>query len=245
MSQALVAAPACPSAEAFSALNASRRAVRHFAPRAVPDDLVEALVGEAQLAPSSRNSQPYRFLCVRSPELRAKLSVICEDQSAAGTAPVLIVVTAGRALARETLDAFDAHLEHGTRSEKSRAYHRREARKARLFLNIGAWPVWSPLVALLHLVNPATCLLPLGPDGIRHWTSRSSIYAIQTFLLAARAHGLDTCPMEGFDAAKLARTLALPRGTIIPAVIALGYAAPDARLDPRWRKPLRTACVLL
>jgi hypothetical protein len=37
--------------------------------------------------------------------------------------------------------------------------------------------------------------------------------------------------------------LRLPRGTVIPLVIALGRRAPDARLEPRWRVPLEQAVI--
>lgn len=64
-------------------------------------------------------------------------------------------------------------------------------------------------------------------------------------MLAAAAYGLDTCPMEGFKATRLAKALRLPRDLAIPIVIAIGHSAPDARCEPRWRKPLDAVMALL
>lgn len=233
-------------ARAFSRLNRRRRAVRKFDGTPVSDHLLRAIVAEAQLAPSSRNSQPYRFVCVRSPDQVAAIAPLCNDQMAARSAAALIVVVVGQRLARETLDAWDRHLskECGLH-DRSIAYHRAELRTSRLFLSIGSWPVWSLLLAGLGVFEPATCLLPVGRAGIRHWASRNAVFAAQTLLLAASAHGIDSCPMEGFHAAKLRRALGLPRDLVIPLVLAVGRAAPDAHIEPRWRKPIEQTLVFV
>jgi nitroreductase len=235
-----------PLADHFARLNGRRRAVRRFDGRPVPDAALLAICRQAQLAPSSRNSQPYRFLCVRTPELKARIAGLCNDQAAARTASALVVVVAGGSLVLETLAAWEAHLADDCGLDaKSVAYHRAELKKSRTFLGIGAWPIWGIVVGLLALLEPAASLLPVGPMGVRHWAARSALYAAQTFLLAASAHGLDTCPMEGFRPAKVARALGLPRDLVIPLLIAVGHAAPDARREPRWRKPLELAVRLL
>lgn len=238
--------PSLRDAEAFSRLNGRRRAVRAFDGTTVPDHLLRAIVAEAQLAPSSRNSQPYRFVCVRGPERLAAIVPLCNDQAAARSAAALIVMVVSKRLARETLDAWDRHLSADCGlSDRSIAYHRAELRTSRLFLSVGSWPVWSLLLAAIGMYQPATSLLPVGGAGIRHWTTRNAIFAAQTLLLAASAYGLDTCPMEGFHAVKLRRALGLPRDVLIPLVIAVGRAAADARAEPRWRKPVEEALVLV
>jgi nitroreductase len=235
-----------PLADHFARVNGRRRAVRRFNGHPVSDATLLAICGQAQLAPSSRNSQPYRFLCVRSPALKATIAPLCNDQPAARTAAGLVVVVAGGALAMETLDAWGQHLAGDCGLDPcSIAYHGAELKESRAFLRIGAWPIWSPLVGLFALWRPAASLLPLGRTGVRHWTVRSALYAAQTLLLAASAYGLDTCPMEGFDAPKVARALGLPRDLVVPLLIAIGHAAADARCEPRWRKPLELAVQLL
>lgn len=233
-------------ADHFARLNSRRRAVRRFNGQPISDATLLGICRQAQLAPSSRNSQPYRFLCVRSPGLKAAVAPLCNDQAAARTAAALVVVVAGRALAMETLSAWGQHLAGDCGLDpRSIAYHRTELKQSRVFLHIGAWPVWSVLVSLIAFLHPAASLVPVGRMGVRHWTARSALYAAQTFLLAASAYGLDTCPMEGFNALKMAKALRLPRDLAIPLVIAIGHAAADARCEPRWRKPLELAVKLL
>ncbi len=233
-------------ADHFARLNGRRRAVRRFDGQPVSDATLLAICSQAQLAPSSRNSQPYRFLCVRSPALKAAIAPLCNGQAAARTAAALVVVVAGRPLAMETLNAWGQHLAGDCGlDQRSIAHHRAELKQSRVFLRIGVWPIWSPLVSLFTLVQPANSLLPLGRMGVRHWTVRSSLYAAQSFLLAASAYGLDTCPMEGFCAPKVAKTLQLPRDLVVPLIIAVGHAAADARCEPRWRKPRALAVELL
>ncbi|WP_277424393.1 nitroreductase family protein [Ralstonia solanacearum] len=81
-------------------------------------------------------------------------------------------------------------------------------------------------------------LLPVGHIGSRHWAARNAIFAAQTLMLGAAAKGIDSCPMEGFSASKVVKILGLPRGSVIPIVIALGYRADDARIEARWRRPM-------
>lgn len=50
------------------------------------------------------------------------------------------------------------------------------------------------------------------------------------YMLAAAAHGLDTCPMEGFDGRRIQLALRIPAPRYaIPLVVATGYAKPEER----------------
>jgi hypothetical protein len=49
--------------------------------------------------------------------------------------------------------------------------------------------------------------------------------------------------MEGFNAGRVGKALGLPRGTVIPIVIALGWRRADARIEPRWRRPFSDVVV--
>lgn len=47
-------------------------------------------------------------------------------------------------------------------------------------------------------------------------------------MIAAAAHGLDTCPMEGFDGRRIQQALRIPAPRYaIPLVVATGYAKPE------------------
>ena len=229
----------------FCSVNARRRAIRDFDGTPVSDDDVRAILEQTLLAPSSNNLQPYHLHWVRDPVKKATLAAACGGQRAAASAATLLVVAASIEIALDTAEAHLAYVEASVvLDEKSKRYHRRQHAVGRRFVRLGSLRVWAPLHALLSMMVPPFTLLPFGPAAARHWVARSGIYAAQTLLLAAAARGLDACPMEGFDARKVAKILQLPRGTVIPIVIALGHRTADARLEPRWRRPFEKAVVV-
>lgn len=61
---------------------------------------------------------------------------------------------------------------------------------------------------------------------------RSCGIAGQTIMLAARAMGLDSCPMIGFDPAAVAEIIGLPEDHVIGFMITVGKAA-----KPAWPRP--------
>ncbi len=79
-----------------------RRSERHFKPDPVPDDTVRRIVDCGLKAPSAGNMQPWQFLIVKRPELRADLSKAAFGQKFVEDAPVVIVVLAdpGRSAGR-------------------------------------------------------------------------------------------------------------------------------------------------
>jgi nitroreductase len=52
----------------------SRRAIRRYQRRDVPDDLIEAILDTARYAPSSMNGQPWCFVVVRQVETKRELA---------------------------------------------------------------------------------------------------------------------------------------------------------------------------
>lgn len=68
--------------EDLATLLAWRRDVRHFRADPVSEDVVADLLATAQLAPSVGNSQPWRFVRVRSAPLRADLARHADVESA-------------------------------------------------------------------------------------------------------------------------------------------------------------------
>lgn len=89
----------------LSALLAWRRDVRHFRRDPLDENMVAELLATAQLAPSVGNSQPWRFVRVRSPELREALAAHADRE----------VTRAGAAMGEELRAAYSALKLHGIR----------------------------------------------------------------------------------------------------------------------------------
>ncbi|SDH86293.1 nitroreductase family protein [Paraburkholderia phenazinium] len=228
----------------FQAANRFRRAIRDFDSTPIASDDVYALLTEAAFSPSSGNLQPYELHWIRNPSLKASVASACNGQKAASSATELIVVVASPALGKQTATARLEHVESSSALEpKSKAYYRKQIGKFNKILGVGSSAFWSPLLFVAALIRPSLSLLPVGNIGSRHWAARNAIFAAQTLMLGAAAKGIDSCPMEGFSALKVARLLGLPRGSVIPIVIALGYRAKDARIEERWRRPLESLVI--
>ncbi len=60
-------------AEEFRALMTARRTVRDFAPRPVPREVIAHAVMTAASAPSGANQQPWRFVCIGDPAVKARI----------------------------------------------------------------------------------------------------------------------------------------------------------------------------
>lgn len=73
----------------------TRRSIRKFQDKKVPDDLINKLIEAARLAPSSHNAQPWKFFIVKDEVLHQKLK---ENNIFSGAfvyeAPVIIICCA-------------------------------------------------------------------------------------------------------------------------------------------------------
>jgi nitroreductase len=70
------------------------------------------------------------------------------------------------------------------------------------------------------------------PDVQRDEVIRSCGIAGQTIMLAAKAMGYDSCPMDGFDFAKVGEIIKLPDDHRIAFMIAVGKGTKEP-----WPKP--------
>ena len=73
---------------------ATRKSVRAFADRDVPEAVMSRLLEAARLAPSASNRQEWRFVVVRDKPTRQKLMEAAKGQRFVGQAPVVIACCA-------------------------------------------------------------------------------------------------------------------------------------------------------
>ena len=67
-----------------------RFSTRSYLNKPVEQDKLDAVLQAARLAPSARNMQEWRFVVVRDPAMRRKLSVAANNQAFVAEAPVVI-----------------------------------------------------------------------------------------------------------------------------------------------------------
>jgi nitroreductase len=193
--------------------------------------------------------QPYRLYWVESPQQRDAVARLCMSQSAARTASALIVAVADIGSLRSTAQLQLAWMrQSGFSARKIREYER-TARIGRIIFMPAPLNLFGILKkALFRLLNVFRCVG--SPPVMRHevfkWAGKSTALACQNLMIAAEVIGLNTCPMEGFDAQRLARYLGLSRKHHeIVMVIAIGKKSPRYVAQPQWRRPIEATVTFL
>ncbi len=222
--------------DVFSVVEA-RRSVRAFLPDPVPEEVLERCLAAALLAPSSSNLQPWEFVVVRSAPARAEADRICLGQPAVRSAPLLLAVVARRDAWRRNRDeVLRIHQGRGTARPSTERYYRK---LIPLVYRTGPCGIlgWAKLAfsRCASLVRPTPNLH--AEADVRVLVHKSTALAAATLMLALRAEGYDTCPMEGFDPWRAARLLGLPRGAEVCMFLAIGKAAPQGVWWPRALVP--------
>jgi nitroreductase len=69
----------------------TRRSIRRYKSRPVPEEILKEVLSAARLAPSGNNAQPWRFIIVTDEELKLKLVQACKGQKFIAEAPIVIV----------------------------------------------------------------------------------------------------------------------------------------------------------
>lgn len=226
-----------------------RRAVKAFDPVVIRAALRDQLLDAARAAPSSFNSQPYRFYWVESPTRKAAVAKLCLSQQPAETATALVVAVADIGSLRSTSEAqIEWMAKTGFSDEKIRNY-KRTAAMGRVIFMPGPFGLFGALKwVAFRVLNLWTTMgmPPLSRQDIFKWATKGTSLACQNLMIAAEALGLNTCPMEGFDALRLFRFLGLSRRHHeIVMVIAIGKRSAGYTDQPQWRRPLDTTVTYL
>ena len=226
-----------------------RRAIRAFEAVEIPLLTRDLLLQSARQAPSSFNMQPYRLYWVESPEQRDAVAKLCMSQKPAQTASALVVAVADIGSLRSTAELQLAWMrQSGFPADKIREYER-TARIGRIIFMPGPLNLFGILKkALFRLLNAFRSIgsPPVMRYEVFKWASKSTALACQNLMIAAEVVGLNTCPMEGFDAQRLARYLGLSRKRQeIVMVIAIGKKSSSYTAQPQWRRPIEATVTFL
>ena len=206
----------------------SRRAIRAFLPDPIDPALLRRLIALAACAPSGTNMQPWR-LRVIGPQARSRLEAALLAALEAGARPGLEEYRyyperlREPYLSRRRKVGWDLYGLLGVTRGDTEGMKRQTAANLRFF------------------DAPVALMLTIDRDlEIGSWLDLGMF--VQTLLIAAQAHGLDSCPQAIFAQfhAIVRRELTIPEGEVVICGIALGKADPDApanRLVPE-REPV-------
>lgn len=169
---------------------------------------MEDILKEASQAPSSVNSQPWRFVIVDSEEGKDKLRPLVKFNSIQNDTSSAMVVVFGDMKCYEKIDEiYTSSVDEGyiTEEDKNRS---------------------------LDFILPYYKSLSKEEMG-KTISIDASLISMQ-LMLVARAHGYDSNPIGGFDKENIAKSFGLDPERYVPVIIiAMGKAAEEGKKSTR------------
>lgn len=180
-----------------------RYATKQFdASRKIPAETWDVIEDSLVLTPSSFGLQPWKFLVVENPAVRAKLLPDSWNQPQVTEASHFVVLTARTDLTMTDIDAWISRMAE--------------------VQDKGAEAV-APLKGMI--VGFAE---RMSEEDRREWNVRQVYIALGQLMATAAMLGIDACPLEGISSAGYDRVLGLEGSGYATAVAcALGYRAED------------------
>jgi nitroreductase len=223
----------------FEKVITSRRSVRVFDETIqIPDEIVEKCLDAALDAPNSSNLQPWEFYWIKDSEKLKKVYDICVSQSAARTAPTIIVAVAKmNTWDRNRQMMIDFFNKQEKRPPRGAYLYYEKVAKLSYCLGFLNWfgILKKSLFFFQRLKGDIVPQPPTSYSDMRVWAHKSTALACQNMMLAFRAHGYDSCPMEGLDPVALKKLLGLDSKSEICMAISAGKRAPNGIFSPRVR----------
>ncbi|MBA4285103.1 MAG: nitroreductase family protein [Xanthomonadaceae bacterium] len=227
-------APTQIDIEAFRRVVAGRRSVRKFTARPIPREVLDDCLDLAMLAPCSSGLQPWSFYVVRSADKKAKLVKACMSQLAAKTASELIVCVAHT----DRVHDFARKMLKEWPMPDVPPLVKRYYQLIPYMYTPGPLNSFAMVKKAAIAAGGVVAAVPRGPytkAEVELWAAKSTALACENLVLALRAHGYDSCMMEGFDEVRVSKLLALPDGAFPIMVVGAGERAEDGVFWPQLR----------
>ncbi|MFO7986876.1 MAG: nitroreductase family protein [Desulfatiglandaceae bacterium] len=184
-----------------------RRSIRKFTTDPVSDQVIDALLEAARLAPSGSNLQPWRFIVVKSEETKEKLNEVTPYKFAL-KAPVVFVCCADVTVLGTRGKRIQELVEMGTFTglEMDDPDSGKYGNSLQEFITPNGYLALNVAIAVEHMVLRATDL------------------------------GLGTCWIGRFDIEKTKQVLDLSNDLLVVSFLPVGYPAQFPAQRPRLPK---------
>ncbi len=219
----------------FKLVLQSRRSVRKFTEKQIPNDILEQCLDLALLAPNSSNLQPWTFYIVQNQAKKTQLVKACLGQLAAKTAAELIVCVARTDRVNEMSKRNISEFPFPEVPPAVKKYYKYIPYnyKTGYFNTLGNFKKVAFKIA--RSMNKQLPVTAFNPADAQLWAAKTTALACENFVLALRAYGFDSCMMEGFDEPMLRQILNLNDQQYPVMVIAAGERAKDGVFFPQYR----------
>lgn len=181
-----------------------RYATKKFdANRKIDNMTLETLLESLRLSPSSYGLQPWKFIIVNNTETREKISEVAGYNQPQITEASHFIVFANK----KNIDAalVNEYINFVSKEKGIEV---------------------SGLEGFKNMINGS--FVGKTNEDLRNWASRQVYLSAGVLLTSCAILGVDACPMEGIDMAKLDGVLNLSAENLESRmVVAIGYRAPD------------------
>ena len=187
-----------------------RYATKKFDPtRKIPPEIWLVLEESLRLAPSSFGLQPWKFIVVNNPSIRAQLVEHSWGQRQVVDASHLVVLALQKHITSEDVDRYLERM-----------------------ATVQGVPLES-LAGFGKLIRGFLSQPPY-PLNLEEWAARQVYIALGQFMTVTAFLGIDTCPMEGFIPDKYDEILGLTNTPYRSVVVCpAGYRAADDKSAER------------
>jgi len=184
-----------------------RSAIKSFnASKKVSEQDVENLLEVLRLSPSSLGVQPWKFMLVQDEKVRLDLRKAAHDQSQVTDSSCIFVLCSFTDISMNDVDRHVLNMSNLRGVELSSLDKYRDNLK--------------------NFVESRT------KEELAIWSKKQVYIALGNLLTACAVVGIDTCPMEGFDAAEFDRILGLKeQGLSATVACAIGYRSENDRIS--------------
>ncbi|RUS49081.1 nitroreductase family protein [Cohnella sp. AR92] len=195
------------AASDYATVVRERHSVRHYDPSAkISESEIVEILKEASLAPSSSNTQTWRFLVVNDDATKRKLHPIANNQQQVLDASATIIV----------LGDLEGYKEIGRINEDA-------VRKGYMPEDF----------AKQFTENSLKLYSGLTPEKMKSIVHKDGGLVSMLVMLSAKARGYDTVPMGGYNEQKLIEAFRIPENLVPIMLISIGKAAVPGRLTAR------------
>lgn len=185
-----------------------RRSINFFdSEKELAESKIKELLELANLAPSSMNLQPWKVIAVKSKERKKALRKCAFNQPKIEEAQVVFIIIGDPGTLEKNIDrCLKSWVDLGyIKLEASAGYKK----------------------------NAVSMYGEEKSEARKIFTVKNSSLFAMNLMLSARALGLESHPMDGFDLASVKKEFQISEDSNIPMLVAVGYPKKDLKILPR------------
>lgn len=184
-----------------------RGSVRKYQPGVeIPPATLKTIIEAAGSAPSAWNLQHWKFVVIQNQDNKNRILPAAYNQQQVADASAVIIVLGDMEANKNAEAVYDEMVRSGAMTED----------------------------VVNNMVNDINNYYENVATAGVHDAIRNASFAAMQLMLAAKAHGIDTCPIGGFSADALREELNIPERFIPVVMVAIGYAEQPAYATNRF-----------